>query len=55
MQVTLDAKEATVLREVITRYLGDLRMEIGKTEDHDLRAELHERERALAEILSRLG
>lgn len=55
MTLTLTAEEAAMLREVLTTYLGDLRMEIGKTERYEARQELHAREDALKQIIGKLA
>jgi hypothetical protein len=54
MQVTLEAAEAEILRDVLAQYLTDLRGEIGKTDDRGVRRELHERERVLQKVLGQL-
>lgn len=50
MQLTLTLEEAVTLRELLTSYLSELRMEIARTEAKDFRGMLRERER-LAERL----
>jgi len=54
MQLTLDTSEATLLRNVLEQHLGDLRMEIGKTENYDLRNSLKHDEVTLNHILDGL-
>lgn len=54
MQLTLDADEATVLKDVLNQYLSDLRAEIGKTEDRGTRQELHHRESVLRKVIGQL-
>jgi|GEM_PF-1971977 len=53
--LVLSATEVEILRATIEDALADLREEIYKTENYDLRQELKEREQALAAVLSRLG
>ncbi len=55
MQLEVDDKAAGALRDMLGDYLPGLREEIGKTENFDLRKELHERHEALAAILTQLG
>jgi hypothetical protein len=55
MQLTLEAEEAQLLREVLSQSLIDLRGEIGGTHDYDLRQELHRREAALQRIVDQIG
>jgi hypothetical protein len=54
MQLTLRPEEAALLRQVLTNYLSDLRMEIGKTEKYDWRQALKRDEALLNELLVRL-
>lgn len=54
MQVQLEPTEATLLADILDTSLGDLRMEIGKTENFDLRNELKRREESLKNILARV-
>lgn len=55
MQLEVDERAAEALRDMLADYLPDLNGEIGKTEDYDLRAELHRRHEALSGILFQLG
>ena len=54
MQVQLEPAEATLLADILDTSLGDLRMEIGKTENFDLRNELKRREQSMKNILARV-
>ena len=54
MQITVESNEAEVLKVVLTRYLADLRAEIGKTEDFDTRQELHQHEAVLRKVIAQL-
>lgn len=54
MQVNLEPTEASLLLSILDSSLGDLRMEIGKTENFDLRNELKRREESLKNILARV-
>lgn len=52
--VTLSSDEAAALTSLISNYLGDLRAEVYKTEDFDLRGELKQREALLRAVLAKL-
>lgn len=54
MQITLDADESALLRNILERHLGDLRMEIGKTEKYEMRQEMKRDEETLKAIIARL-
>jgi hypothetical protein len=54
MQINLDATEAELLRSILEQHLGDLRMEIGKTENFEMRNDLKRNEDTLNQILGRL-
>lgn len=54
MNLSLEPGDATILREALEQFVSDLRAEIGKTEDHDLRQELKQREAALNRVLAQL-
>ncbi len=47
MQITLEQPEAALLQQILENHLGDLRMEIGKTENYDMRQDLKQREATL--------
>jgi hypothetical protein len=55
MQLTIEADERDVLREILTQYLTDLRGEIGKTDSREVRQELHRREAVLQKIVGQLA
>lgn len=55
MQLTLDANESALLRNVLERHLSDLRMEIGKTEKFNMRQEMKRDEETLKAILARIS
>jgi hypothetical protein len=55
MQLTLEPKETALLRQVLERYLGDLRMEVGKTENFSMRQELKQDEEVVKGLITRLG
>ena len=55
MQLQLDDAEVTLLRTILERHLGDFRMEIGKTEDYDMRQRMKRDEQSIKDILERLG
>jgi hypothetical protein len=50
----LTDEEAKTLRDVLTEYLSDLRMEIADTESFDLRQELKRTEALIKRLLSQL-
>ena len=54
MDLVLQDSEAALLLRVLTEEIGDLRVEIGKTESHDLRESLKRDEAALRSIVRRL-
>lgn len=55
MQLTLTPPEADVLREVLTSYLSDLRMEIADTDAQAFRDALKEREALLKRLVGELS
>jgi hypothetical protein len=55
MQISLEPMEAQLLRSILEQHLGDLRMEIGKTESYDMRNDLKHNEEMLNNILGRLA
>lgn len=54
-RLDLDSQETNVLRQVVERYLSDLRMEITDTDRQNYREMLKEQKRTLEGILERLG
>jgi hypothetical protein len=55
VQLVLTAEEATLLGEILTSYLSDLRMEIADTEAMDFREALKQREVFLKRLLQTLS
>ena len=55
MQITLTDVEAEMLRDVLTSYVSDLRMEIADTDSMDFRAHLKQRQAFLDKLLKELG
>jgi hypothetical protein len=55
MQLTLSEEEAAALREILASELSDLRVEIRRTDTHDVRERLRVRERLLDRLLAELG
>lgn len=55
MQLTLQPDEATLLKDILTSYLSDLRMEIGDTENYELREDLKRDEEMIKVLLARLA
>lgn len=53
--ITLTAEEAALLRQVLTSYLSDLRMEIADTDSIDFREKLKEEEAFLKRLIEQLG
>lgn len=54
MELHLEPEEASLLRRILSTYLGDLRMEISNTENYDLRQSLKQEEVQVAAIIERL-
>jgi hypothetical protein len=54
MGLELNDSEIEVIGRVLRNYLGDLRMEIRDTEDHDFRAGLKQDEQVITSFLARL-
>ena len=54
MQLTLDADEASILKGVLSQYLSDLSLEIGSSEDAELRQELHRRRDVLQKVIDQV-
>lgn len=55
MNVVLDEAETEVITRVLRGFLGDLRMEIGRTEKREWREGLKADEEAIKRILTKLG
>ncbi len=55
MQMQIDGQEASLLRSILERHLGDLRAEIYKTEKADMRNDLKHNEETIKELIARLG
>ena len=55
MQINLTAEEAEMLKEVLTSYLSDLRMEIADTDKMSFREDLKKREEFLKKLLGTFG
>lgn len=54
IQIELTSEKAEMLREIISIYLSDLRMEIAGTENMDFREDLKKKEEFLNELLEHL-
>ena len=54
MELKLDQPEAGLLIDILESHLGDLRMEIGKTENFDMRNDLKHDEETLKSMIARL-
>ena len=55
MNILFDDAEIEVLTRVLRGFLGDLRMEIGRTENLELREGLRTDEEAIKRVLTKLG
>ena len=55
MLISIDSYQATVLREILASALTQLRIESARTDTHDFREMLHDRERIVEAILDKLG
>ncbi len=55
VQLTLSQEEAKTLKDVLTDYISDLRMEIVDTEEQEFRESLKKEEETLKKILESLG
>jgi hypothetical protein len=53
-QITMTQAEVAALREVLTSYLSDLRMEIADTDSMQFREDLKRREELLKKLLQQL-
>ena len=51
----LSDDEASALREVLSSYLSDLRMEVADTEDFAMRERLKQTEALLKRLIAQLG
>lgn len=51
----LDLKKADILKNILERYLGDLRMEIADTDNKDYREKLKEEEVVVKELIEKLS
>lgn len=55
MPIQLTSKEEEILREILERYLPNLRIEVANTDDREYRKHLKEKEAFMKEMLARLG
>lgn len=55
MLITLEHDEVELLREVLENTLTQLRFDSARTDTHEYRELLHERERIVESLLVRLG
>lgn len=55
MQLELTERETTVLRELLRDYLPALEREVARTEQHELRHELVERQDLVERLIARLA
>ncbi len=54
MQLTLSSEEAIVLRDLLADYLPALRREVARTEQHDLRHLMVQREDLVERLVEQL-
>lgn len=54
MNLFLESHEAALLRQVLTTYLANLREEVYKTENYDLRQALKQDEDSIKRLIARL-
>ncbi len=54
LQFDLRPEDRDLVVDIVTAYLGDLRVEIGDTDDFDYRSKLEAEEKAVREILDTL-
>jgi hypothetical protein len=52
--LNLNAEQAETLKNALTSYLSDLRMEIADTDNHDFRESLKQKEELLKQVLGML-
>ena len=55
VDLKLTNEEAEDLKEVLTSYVSDLRMEIADTDQYDFREGLKQRKKFLNDLISRLS
>jgi hypothetical protein len=55
MEVNLNENEVSALLDALNSYIPQLREEIGKTENYDMRTELKAQEAALTGLVAKLG
>jgi hypothetical protein len=54
MYISLEHEQVTVLRQLLTSAVTQLRIESARTDTHDFRQALHERERIVESIVAKL-
>jgi len=55
MPLVLSDEDAAMLRELLTDYLPSLRREVARTEQHDLRHFMVQRQELVERLLEQLG
>lgn len=55
MQVNLEESEVSAMLDALSSYIPQLREEIGKTENYDMRQDLKAQEAALTGLVAKLG
>ncbi len=55
MQINLESKEVTALLSVLDSYIPQLREEISKTDNYDMRQDLNAQEQTLSSLVTKLG
>ena len=54
VQISLNIEEAEMIKDILSEYLSDLRMEIADTDRKDFREELKKKEVFLKDLLQQL-
>ena len=54
MDLVLSSKDFVLLKQILERYISDLRMEIADTDNADYREMLKQKERVMKHILAEL-
>ena len=55
MLINVDPNESQVLREILQGALSQLRIESARTDSHDFRVGLHQRERVVEALLAKIS
>ncbi len=55
MELALQREESELLKHILSVYLSDLRMEIGRTDDYAMRQDLKREKEMVAVLMTRLS